>query len=93
MNISKYQFTVQAQYVSSKPTYRDINDSYYVIADSLDKAEKMFYKLYEQTMKKEFGEHEMMSFIISKITIQFGHLDINWGKKTVNLSDHWSSTT
>ena len=81
MNISKYQFTVQAQYVSSKPTYRDINDSYYVIADSLDKAEKMFYKLYEQTMKKEFGEHEMMCFIISKITIQFGHLDINWGKK------------
>ena len=81
MNISKYQFTVQAKYVSSKPTYRDINDSYYVIADSLDKAEKMFYKLYEQTMKKEFGEHEMMSFIISKITIQFGHLDINWGKK------------
>lgn len=81
MNISKYQFTVQAQYVSSKPTYRDINDSYYVIADSLDKAEKMFYKLYEQTMKKEFGEHEMMSFIISKITIQFGHLDINWEKK------------
>ena len=83
MNISKYQFTVQAQYVSSKPTYRDINDSYYVIADSLDKAEKMFYKLYRKTMKKEFGEQEMMAFIISKITVQFGHLDIDW------KTDNW----
>ena len=77
-NIFKYEFTVQAQYGSLKPIYRDINDSYYVIADSIDKAEKMFYKLYRKTMKKEFGEQEMMAFIISKITIQFGHLDIDW---------------
>lgn len=82
-NIFKYEFTVQAQYGYLKPTYRDINDSYYVIADSLDKAEKMFYKLYRKTMKREFGEQEMMAFIISKITIQFGHLDIDW------KTDNW----